>query len=57
MSIVIIMVLVNAINVPAQSQKETNKTDIGDNQKISGRISGLSKIFNSVARVVDKSPK
>jgi hypothetical protein len=36
---VIIMVLVNTINVSAQSQNETNKTDIGENQ--SGRISGL----------------
>jgi hypothetical protein len=37
----IIVASVNTINVIAQSQNETNKTDIGENQSISGRISRL----------------
>jgi cell division protein FtsN len=41
--IVFIMALVNTINVTAQSQNETNETDIGENQSVSGRISGLGQ--------------
>ena len=38
---VIIMTLINASSVLAQSQNETNETGIGENQSISGRISGF----------------
>jgi hypothetical protein len=41
--IVFILALVNTINVTAQSQNETNETDIGENQSVSGRISGLGQ--------------
>jgi hypothetical protein len=37
------MALVSTINVIAQSQNETNETDIGENQSISGRISGVGE--------------
>jgi hypothetical protein len=37
----IIMALVITINVVAQSQNETNETEIGENQSISGRILGF----------------
>jgi hypothetical protein len=37
--IVIIMALISTIIVIAQSQNETNETDIGENQSVNGRIS------------------
>jgi hypothetical protein len=43
--IVIIMALANIINVTAQSQNVTNATGIGENQSISGRISGIEEGF------------
>jgi hypothetical protein len=43
--IIIIMALANIINVTAQSQNVTNATDIGENQSISGRISGIEEGF------------
>jgi hypothetical protein len=51
--IAIIIALVNTINVIAQSQNETNETDIGENQSISGRISGVGGDFGFGPRVVD----
>jgi hypothetical protein len=55
--IAIIMALVNAISVIAQSQNETNETDnetdIGENQSISGRISGFGGDLGFGPRVVD----
>jgi hypothetical protein len=52
--IAIFMALLNAINVIAQSQNETNETDIGENQSVSGRISGFGGDFGFGPRVVDK---
>jgi hypothetical protein len=39
--IIVVMMLVDIIDVTAQSQNVTNATDIGENQSISGRISGF----------------
>ena len=39
--IAIIIALVNTISIIAQSQNETNEMDIGENQSVSGRISGF----------------
>jgi hypothetical protein len=51
--IAIIMALAGAISVIAQSQNETNETDIGENQSVSGRISGFGGDFGFGPRVVD----
>jgi hypothetical protein len=40
--IAFIMASVNTTSVIAYSQNETNKTDIGENQSITGTISGLA---------------
>ena len=39
--ILIVMTLVNTINAIAQDQNINNETDIGENQSVSGRISGF----------------
>jgi hypothetical protein len=49
----IILVLVNTISVIAQSQNETNGTDIGENQSVSGLIPRLGGDFDLGPRVVD----
>jgi hypothetical protein len=41
--IITVMALANTDAVIAQSQNITNMTDIGENQSISGRISGLDE--------------
>jgi hypothetical protein len=51
--IAIIMVLLNTNSVIAQSQNETNETGIGENQSVSGRISGFGGDFGFGPRVVD----
>ncbi|MFZ0202293.1 MAG: hypothetical protein WAL46_01225, partial [Nitrososphaeraceae archaeon] len=51
--IAIIMALVNAISVIAQSQNDANETDIGENQSVSGRISGFGGDLGFGPRVVD----
>jgi hypothetical protein len=51
--IAIIMVLLNTNSVIAQSQNETNETDIGENQSVSGRISGFGGDLGLGPRVVD----
>jgi capsular polysaccharide biosynthesis protein len=51
--IAIFMALLNAIDVIAQSQNETNETDIGENQSVSGRISGFGGDLGFGPRVVD----
>jgi hypothetical protein len=51
--IAIFMALLNAINVIAQSQNETNEMDIGENQSVSGRISGFGGDLGFGPRVVD----
>jgi hypothetical protein len=55
--IAIIMALANAISVIAQSQNETNETDnetdIGENQSVSGRVSGFGGDLGFGPRVVD----
>jgi hypothetical protein len=43
--ILIVMTLVNTINAIAQDQNITNETDIGENQSVSGRISGFGEIL------------
>jgi hypothetical protein len=53
---VIIMTLINASSVLAQSQNETNETGIGENQSISGRISGFGGDLSFGPRVVDEPP-
>jgi len=53
---VIIMTLINAPSVLAQSQNETNETGIGENQSISGRISGFGGDLGFGPRVVDEPP-
>jgi hypothetical protein len=50
------MALVSTINVIAQSQNETNETDIGENQSISGRMSGFGEGLDFGPRVVDEPP-
>jgi hypothetical protein len=51
--IAIIMTLLNTNSVIAQSQNETNETDIGENQSVSGRISGFGGDLGFGSRVVD----
>ena len=51
--IAIIIALVNAISVIAQSQNDANETDIGENQSVSGRISGFGGDLGFGPRVVD----
>jgi hypothetical protein len=55
--IIIIIAPVNTINVIAQSQNQTNETQIGRNQTVSGRISGFGGDLDFGPRVVDKPPK
>jgi hypothetical protein len=55
--ILIVMTLVNNINVIAQGQNITNETDIGENQSVSGRISGFGGDLGFGPRVVDRPPK
>ena len=55
--IIFAMNLVNTINVMAQSQNITNETGIGQNQSISGRISGFGGDLGFGPRVVDEPPK
>jgi hypothetical protein len=54
--IFVVMILVNTINVTAQSQNVTNETGIGENQSISGRISGFGGDLGFGPRVVDEPP-
>lgn len=49
----IILALANTISVIEQSQNETNETDIGENQSVSGRISGFGGELGFGPRVVD----
>ena len=51
--IAIIIVLVNTISIIPQSQNETNEMDIGENQSVSGRISGFGGDLGFGPRVVD----
>ena len=53
---VIIMTLINAPSVLAQSQNETNETGIGMNQSVSGRISGFGEDLGFGPKVVDEPP-
>ena len=55
--IVFAMILVNTINVMAQSQNLTNETGIGENQSVSGRISGFGGDLGFGPKVVDELPK
>jgi hypothetical protein len=55
--IVFAMILVNTINVMAQSQNLTNETGIGENQSVSGRISGFGGDLGFGPKVVDEPPK
>jgi hypothetical protein len=55
--ILIVMTLVNTINAIAQGQNITNETDIGENQSVSGRISGFGGDLGFGPRVVDEPPK
>jgi hypothetical protein len=48
MIIAIIMALLNTNSATAQSQNETNETGIGENQSVSGRISGFGENLVSV---------
>ena len=50
----IILALVNTVGVIAQSQNVTNETGIGENQSISGRISGFGGDIGFGPRVVDE---
>ena len=54
--IIFAMTLVNTINVMAQSQNITNETGIGQNQSISGRISGFGGDLGFGPKVVDEPP-
>ena len=54
-SIVIIMALSNSISVIAQSQNETNETDIGVNQNVSGNVSGFGITRSYGPRAVEDS--
>ena len=49
--IIAIMALVNASQI--SSQNETSETDIGENQSVSGRISGFGGDLGFGPRVVD----
>jgi hypothetical protein len=55
--ILIVMTLVNTINAIAQGQNITNETDIGENQSVSGRISGFGGDLGFGPRVVDEPQK
>jgi hypothetical protein len=55
--IIFAVTLVNTINVMAQSQNITNETGIGQNQSISGRISGFGGDLGFGPRIVDEPPK
>lgn len=55
--IIFAMTLVSTINVMAQSQNITNETGIGQNQSISGRISGFGGDLGFGPRIVDEPPK
>ena len=55
--IIVVMILVNTINVIAQNQNVTNETGIGENQSISGRISGFGGDLGFGPRVADEPPK
>lgn len=55
--IIVVMILVNTINVIAQNQNVTNETGIGENQSISGRISGFGGDLGFGPRIVDEPPK
>ena len=55
--IIVVMILVNTINVMAQSQNINNETGIGENQSVSGRISGFGGDFGFGPRVVDEPQK
>ncbi|MGA8107183.1 MAG: hypothetical protein WB815_11080 [Nitrososphaeraceae archaeon] len=48
-----IMALASAISVIAQSQNETNEMDVGENQSVSGRISGFGGDLGFGPRVID----
>jgi hypothetical protein len=50
----IILALVNTVGVIAQSQNVNNETGIGENQSISGRISGFGGGLDFGPRVVDE---
>jgi hypothetical protein len=52
----IILALANTISVIAQSQNVSNETSIGENQSISGRISGFGGGLDFGPRVVDEPP-
>jgi hypothetical protein len=51
------MTLVNTINAIAQGQNITNETGIGENQSVSGRISGFGGDLGFGPSVVDEPPK
>ena len=51
--IAIIMALVNAISVIAQSQNETNMTVTGENQSVSGNISAFGVVRSYSPRTID----
>jgi hypothetical protein len=55
--ILIVMTLVNTINAIAQGQNITNETGIGENQSVSGRISGFGGDLGFGPSVVDEPPK
>jgi hypothetical protein len=55
--IIVVTFLVNTIHVIGQSQNVTNETGIGENQSISGRISGFGGDLGFGPRVVDEPPK
>jgi hypothetical protein len=55
--ILTVMTLVNTINAIAQGQNMTNETDIGENQCVSGRISGFGGDLGFGPSVVDEPPK
>ena len=55
--ILIVMTLLNTINAIAQGQNITNETGIGENQSVSGRISGFGGDLGFGPRVVDEPQK
>jgi hypothetical protein len=57
MLIAIILGLVNTSSVIAQSQNETNETNIGENQSVSGRISGFGGGLDFGPRIVENPAK
>jgi hypothetical protein len=54
--IAFIMASVNTTSVIPYSQNETNEMDIGENQSITGTISGLGGDFGFGPRIVDDPP-